>query len=177
MATQAYRDFLLDPNDGARLADFGVFVGPNVNGFLPAYERQRAALTRPPGQKVKFQWASNGFNAGAFFGGPVWFFYRKMWAWAWGITVAEVLIGLIPGTSRIGMPIGIALAVGGNQLYVSHAINKIAKMRAEGRGSVEELQRAGGVSKTAGWISGIVFGLLLALAIWSIFTLGPDSIR
>ena len=177
MANQAYTQFLLDPNTAARQADFGAFVGPNVNKFLPAYQRQWAAANRPPGEKVKMQWGSGGFNAGAFFGGPIWFFYRKMWAWAWGLTVALLLIGLIPGTSRIGLPVGIGLALGANPLYVSHAINKIVKMRAAGHASVEEIQRAGGVSKVAGWVAGVIYGLLVALTIYSLFTLGPDAIR
>ena len=177
MANQAYMQFMQDPDAAARLADFGVFVGPKVKAFLPAYEKQRAAANRAPGEKVKFEWASGGFNAGAFFGGPIWFFYRRMWAWAWGLTVALLLIGLIPGTSRVGLPVGIVLALWGNQLYVTHAVTKIAKLREAGRGSVEELQRAGGVSKLAAWISGIVYAGLIALTFWALFTLGPDAIK
>ena len=177
MANQAYTHFMLDPDAEARQAEFVAFVGPNAKAFLPIYERQRAIVNRPPGEKVKFQWGAGGFNAGAFFGGPIWFFYRRMWAWAWGITVALVLVGLIPGTSRIGLPVGIGLALGGNQIYIGHAIAKIAKLREAGHGSLEELQRAGGVSKLAAWIAGIVYALLLALAIYGIVTLGPDAMK
>ena len=177
MANQEYMNYMRDPDAAARLADFGAFVGPNVKAFLPAYEKQRALLNRPPGQKAKFEWGAGGFNAAAFFGGPIWFFYRKMWAWAWGITAALILVGLIPGTSRIGLPVGIGLALGGNQIYIGHAVNRIARMRAAGHGSVEELQRAGGVSKVAGWIAGIVYALLFALAVYGIVMLGPDAMR
>ena len=177
MANQAYTHFMQDPDSAARLADFGAFVGPNVKAFLPAYEKQRAAANRAPGEKAKFQWAAGGFNAGAFFGGPIWFFYRRMWGWAWGITAALVLVGLIPGTSRVGLPVGIVLGLGGNQLYVTHAVSKIAKLREAGRGSVEEMQRAGGVSKLAAWVASLVYAALVALTIWSLVTLGPDAIR
>ena len=177
MANQAYTQFMLDPNAGARQADFGAFVGPNVKAFLPAYERLWTAANRPRGEKVKFQWASGGFNAGAFFGGPVWFFYRKMWAWGWCLTIALVLIGFIPGTSRVGLPVSLGLAIGANQLYVTHAVTKIAKMREAGRTSVEDLQRVGGVSKAAAWISGSIYAILIVLAIVALFTLGPDAMR
>ena len=177
MANQDYTHFLLDPDADARRQDFVTFVGPNAKAFLPAYERARAFANRAPGEKVKFSLGANGFNAGAFFVGPVWFFYRRLWGWACGITVALLLIGLIPGTSRIGLPVGIGLGFGANQLYVAHAINRVARMRAEGRGTPDELAAAGGVSKVAGWIAGIVFALLMALTIYALFTLGPDAIK
>ena len=177
MANQDYLHFLLDPDADARRQDFVTFVGPNANRFLPSYERARAVANRAPGEKIKSSFGSNGFNAGAFFVGPVWFFYRKLWGWACGITVAIFLIGLIPGTSRIGLPVGVGLGFGANQLYVSHAINKVARMRAEGRGTPEQLAAAGGVSKLAAWIAGTIFALLMALTLYTLFTLGPDSIR
>ncbi len=177
MANQAYQHFLLDPDAEARRQDFASFVGPNAAAFLPVYERARAAANRPPGEKVKFSFLGNGFNVGAFFGGPVWFFYRRMWAWAWGLTVVLFLIGLIPGTSRIGFPVGISLGLGANQLYVAHAITKVAKLRAAGMVAPQQLAAAGGVSKLAAWIAGTILAGLFALTIWALFTLGPDAVR
>ncbi len=177
MANQDYLHFLLDPDADARRQDFITFVGPNANRFLPAYEHARAMANRAPGEKVKSSFGSNGFNAGAFFAGPVWFFYRRLWGWACGLTVALFLIGLIPGTSRVGLPVGVVLGFSANQLYVSHAITRVARMRQQGRGAPEQLAAAGGVSKVAGWIAGTVFVLLTALTLYALFTLGPDAIK
>ena len=177
MANQDYLHFLLDPDADARRQDFTTFVGPNAKAFLPAYERARAVANRAPGEKVKLTLGGTGFNVGAFFVGPVWFFYRRLWVWACGLTVALFLIGLIPGTSRIGLPVGLGLGFGANQLYVSHAITRVARMRAQGRGAPEQLAAAGGVSKVAAWIAGTVFALLMALTLYGLFTLGPDAIR
>ena len=83
-----------------------------------------------PDGKVPFRWSSAGFNAGAFFGGPVWFFYRKLWAWAWGICGLIVVLGLLPLPRGVGVGLGVGLAVAANRLYVGHAIGRLTRLRS-----------------------------------------------
>ena len=158
-----------DPDPLARRCEVSTLFGPHSDKYLALYDRMYAVANRPAGEKFKFSFAGNGFNAAAFFLGPVWFFYRKLWVYAWSITALIVVVGLLPVGNRLGLPIGIGLALGANQIYVGHAIATIAKMhKAGGAPSPEQLAKAGGVSTTAGWIAGSCYALLLLLAIASI---------
>ena len=175
MADQTYRNFLLDPDQTSRRAELATFFGPHADKFLKAYDAQVVAANRAPGEKIKFQWFSGSYVWPAFFIGPVWFFYRKMWAWGVGITVVVLLIGLLPITSRLGFPLGVALALSGPMFYLGHAVKKIEELRGQSAGGVIDparLAAVGGVSKAAGWIGGIVYGLMVALTIYGIIALG-----
>ena len=155
-----------DPDPLARRREIAAFFGPHAEKYLAVYDRMHAVANRPAGEKLRFSFAGNGFNAGAFFLGPVWFFYRKLWVYAWSITALIVVVGLLPVGNRLGLPIGIGLALAANQLYVGHAIATIAKMQCEGGELLaQQLARAGGVSTTAGWIAGGCYALLVLLAI------------
>lgn len=178
MANTAYLDFMKDPDPVARRVELAQFIGPNAESFLKIYDHMRSVANRPPGEKVKFSFFANGFNAGAFFLGPVWFFYRKLWGWAWGVVGLVVVLGLLPIGNRIGLPLGVGLAVAANQLYTAHAISAVIKMRAAAGGGpipAEQLAQAGGVSKTAGWIAGGVYLVLVALGILALALTTPHS--
>ena len=164
MANEAYMQFMRDPDLPARRREVSIFFGPHADKYLAVFDRMHAAANRPVGEKLKFSLAGNGFNAAAFFLGPVWFFYRKLWIYAWSITALIVVVGLLPAGARLGLPISVGLAA--NQLYVGHSVATIAKMHAAGGElSAEQLARAGGVSTTAGWIAGGCCALLFLLGI------------
>ncbi|WP_442678123.1 DUF2628 domain-containing protein [Sphingomonas sp. ASY06-1R] len=169
MANTAYIDFLKDPDQPARRAELANFIGPNANAFIPVYDRlQEDAASGKP----KFRLFGGGFSVVAFLCLPVWFFYRKMWLIAGFITVAMIAIGFIPGASRAGLPIGVLLGLIAHRTYVQHAIVAIQKLRRpDGTVDPAELRRVGGVSRTAGWISGLAYGALCLLSLWAIIWL------
>ena len=110
----------------------------------------------------------SGFEVAAFFCGPVWFFYRKMWAWAWGITGLIVVFGVLSSVLHLrgGFAVGAILSVLAHRTYVDHAMTMIGKLRTPGSSlNPGSLRAAGGVSKLAGWVSGSVYFVLVALTV------------
>lgn len=163
----AYQDFLLDPDQPARRAELTAFFGPNAEKFLPVYDKLQADAAA--GGRPKLRLFGGGLSVPAFLFGPVWFLYRKMWAMAGVIVVGLIAIALIPGTSRAGIGIGVASGLLAHRGYVQHAVGTLAKLRrADGTIDAREVARPGGVSRAAGWIGGMVYGLLAAVSIASI---------
>ena len=171
MAENAYLAFLRDPDQAARRAELTAFFGPNAGKFLSVYDvLQNDAVTGSG--KPKFRLRGSGFSAPAFFFGPVWFFYRKMWLIAGIIAAGMVVLSLVPGTSRLGAGVGAGLAVMAYRAYVQHAIGKIDKLRGpDGVADLAMVAEAGGVSKLAAWISGTIYGLLALATLVSIYLL------
>jgi hypothetical protein len=116
---------------------------------------------RSRGGGVAFSW-----SWAVFFGGFVWFFYRKMYMWgAFLILVPVVLAVLYPSLSSYSFA---SFAVFSKHLYISTAIGRILKADELGLTGAERsdyLQRAGGVSLTAGIITGV---LAIACTIFAI---------
>ncbi len=165
----ALLDFANDPDQMSREAELRDFVGPNAEKFLNAYRKMRPG----PDGKTRFRIFGEGFCWPAFFLGPVWFFYRKMWTVAWGIVgllvVTNVLGILAPNLpiQRIGVPLAIIIGGWAFRLYITQAASRLNGMRAA-NGSVlqpEAVRLAGGVSVTAAWVSSVVYGLLVLLGI------------
>ena len=176
MADSIYTTFLKDPDQVSRRAELATFFGPNPDKFLRVYDSQVALVQRVPGQS-SFSFGSFGrtFLWPAFFLGAIWLFYRKMWAYGIGLTVLILILGLLPITNRLGLPLGIALAGFGGLAYVSHAVNQIEKLRRQNPTQPLDPQQPaliGGVSRPAGIIGGIVYVLIIALAIFGIVALG-----
>ncbi len=169
MANDAYKAFLRDPDRVSRRAELAAFAGPNAAKFLKTYDTQAATAQRPPGEKIPFDFFKGDFIWPVFFVGPVWFFYRKMWAWGAGVATIILVLGLIPATSRLSVPIAVAMAGASSLIYLAHAVKTIERMRAASPTGVlaeAELAAAGGVSKRAGWISGVIYGLLTAFGLY-----------
>ncbi|SFS04289.1 Protein of unknown function [Granulicella pectinivorans] len=173
MANHALDAFLNDPDPAARRAEFLAFVGPRSEGFLHLYDY----LVRHPESESTNRLGSglayNGFSAPAFFLGPVYFFYRKMWLWGTGYVIGLLALAAYPLTSRVDIGLGIAMALFTRWAYVHHAIRTITTLRSKAseiapddrQRFLDTLAQAGGVSWTAGWISGVLFALALALAV------------
>ncbi len=163
----AYTDFVTDPDQEARRAELRAFIGLNADAFMAQYEVIRARAGAAPKAAGRFKVS---FLPMAFFLGPCWFFYRRMWTWAWGFVALYVLLAFLPATSRIGLPLAIATAMFGRQAYVTWAVYRIAKLRSASGGMIgpDALAAAGGVSKRAGWISSVILGVLAALGLAAI---------
>ncbi len=172
----AYLAFLADPNQEARHAELRDFFGPSADTFLKVYDNVRASTPQVTGQRPKFQLFGGGFEVAAFFLGPVWFFYRKMWLMAWIVVGLMVALAFIPFRA-VGMVLGFTLATMAHRLYVQHAVQKLVALHATNATVTPALvQAAGGVSKPAGIISGVIYGLLWLLAVASIFYLMSHGI-
>jgi hypothetical protein len=176
VATPHIQQFLNDPDQPGRRAELSTFFGPHPEGFLAVYDRMFALAHRPPAQRRRLSdsispWVGNGFCAPAFFLGFVWFYYRRMWAWATAFVVVMILLEWVPGTSRLGLVLAIGMALVARRLYVGHAIRNISRLRALAPPGQEparfllQLHGAGGVSRAAGWISGILFILVTVVTV------------
>ncbi len=169
-------EFLHDPDQLHRREDLLAFFGPHADKYLLVYDRLHARANRAPGEKIRFNFLRGGGMSGpAFFVGPVWFFYRKMWLYGGILTALMLLLAVLPAFLSIGslsLPISIGIAIVSKQIYVSDAINTIQKLRAANPTlSPQTLAHAGGVSKTAGWISGAIYALLVILGIGSMVSM------
>jgi hypothetical protein len=146
------------------LTDLRVFFGPRSEKYIEIYERMRAS-----GGKTYFSWSWP-----VFFGGFVWFFYRKMyWYGAFTILlpfVAAVLLGATGVGGGAAVFAGIA-----KPAYIYSALARIEKADLLGLSDaerVEYLTRSGCVSLTAGILGGALFALLAAAAIYDAATSG-----
>ncbi len=160
MPANAYLDFVKDPDQASRRAELVAFFGPRPEKFLKIYDDMAAIANRQPGTPIKFSLLDGSICWPAFFLGPVWMIYRKMWLYAGLVFVVAILFAFlpIPPGAVIGLNIGIALASA--RLYVTQSIAAISKLR----GNPAALAAASGVSPVAGGIGGIVFVILLGFA-------------
>jgi hypothetical protein len=169
MANHAFNAFLNDPDPAARREEFLAFVGPRPEGFLHLYDYLVRNRETDSGNRLGSGLTYNGFSAPAFFLGPVYFFYRKMWLWGAGYVVGLLALAAYPMTSRADIGLGVAMALFTRWAYVSHAIRKITALRAQPtddrQAFLNTLAQTGGVSWAAGWISGILFAVAIALAV------------
>ncbi len=172
-----YLAFLKDPDQVSRRAELAAFFGPHAETFLKTYDKLREDTVRAEGGRPKFRFFGGGFEAAAFFLGPVWFFYRKMWVMAWVVVALLVVAAVLPIASRIGLILSVLLGFLGHRTYVQHAIGKLQTMRlADGTLDPVSLREAGGVSKPAGIVSGTIFGLMWVVGIVAIVYLAMHGI-
>lgn len=171
----AYFAFLADPDQATRHAELRDFFGPNADKFLVAYDKLRAQTPQVTGQRPKFQLFGGGFEPAAFFLGPVWFFYRKMWTVAWVVVGLMVVLAFIPFRA-VGIILSITLATMAHRVYVQHAVQKLVKLHSSGVMVTPALVQAeGGVSKPAGIISGVIYGSVWLLGVVSLIYLAAHG--
>ena len=170
-AQAAYTAFFQDPDQESRRLELTTFFGPNAATFLKAYDKLRDDTLAATSGRPKFRLFA-GFEVAAFFLGPVWFFYRKMWILAWIIVAFLIAAYFVPLLGRAGLVLALLLAGMAHRSYVQHAIAKLQQLRGpDGVLNLQQVQAAGGVSKAAGIASGIVYGVLYILAIAGIIYL------
>lgn len=169
MPEAASQRFLRDPDQAERRRELTTFIGPNAQSYLSVYDQMVQEANRAPGTKPKFAFFQSGFNVAAFFLGPVWFFYRKLWIWATALVVVYIALGFTPFANYIGVPLGMALAMSAKRFYLLHAISSISKLANTDSAS---LTAVGGVSRTAGLVSVLIVLVLFAFSIYSAIHLG-----
>jgi hypothetical protein len=141
--------------------DLRTFFGPRADKYLAIYERMRT------GNKSY----APGWNWVVFFTMFPWYFYRKMYIFGSLSIFLPPLAGYLFGLTGNAGLVG-ALAVSANSQYVQSAMKRLQK--ADELGLIGErrqkyLQRAGGVSIVAGTLTGILFALMIALLVLSLY--------
>ena len=175
MAENAYLAFLRDPDQASRRVELETFIGSNAAPFMKVYDRLQQDAAGSASGRAKMRLLGGGFCAPAFFTGPVWFFYRKMWVIGAVVVGLFAALTLLPGTSRVGLPLAIIMALMGHRTYVQYAIGVIQKRRTAGGVDAETLMRAGGVSKVAGWVGGVIYGLLTLAGLAALIVLARSG--
>jgi hypothetical protein len=173
MANRTYNDFLKDPDQASRRAELETFFGPNAAKFMKTYDSQRALVPPVAGEKAKFSFKFS-YVWPAFFVGPVWFFYRKMWTVGVVLTAVIIAVGFLPFGTKLGLILGLIMAAFGSLTYLTHAVKTIERLRSASPNGVldpREVAAAGGVSKIAGWIGGTIYVLVTLLAIYGMVIL------
>lgn len=145
-------------------ADLKTFFGPGADTYLQVYDKMRAA---DPNRRLSVRTWSWPVFLGAF----TWFFYRKLYTYGAMVIFLPVVISYLFG--QIGGGMTVIFAMSAKNWYVNHALGRIAKadeLALIGSERTEYLERAGGVSLTAGIFAGVIYGLLVALIIFAITT-------
>ncbi len=161
--------FLTDPDVDARRHELSLYFAPHPAPFLKDHDRMRAqTLARQAGARLT--WGGAGVCWPAFFFGPVWFFYRRLYGVAWTIVAILVLVNVVGYVStvsldRLGLPFNMALAVIGRRAALHRAFRRLESLRRDTRVTDDAILKAGGVSRPVAWISGIVFGLIVILSV------------
>jgi hypothetical protein len=151
------------PQDLVRL-----FIGKNADYFIG-----------------KWATSPNTLNIAAFFFGPAWLLYRKMF-WHGGLILAALVIEtmaewtLFPDMSEdssallarsIGIGVAVLIGLSGNGWYKGHVDRAVARLRASGA-SAESYRSQGGTS----WLA-VILGILgfFALMMLGSGVLTPDD--
>jgi hypothetical protein len=157
----SYLQLFDDPDQERVRADLSEFFGPRAEIYLAVYDKMREG---PAAKRM----VTRSWSWPVFFGAFTWFFYRKMYAYGALLIIAPLILGyLFGGTSSA---IGILLAMWAKGWYVNSALSRISKadkLGLTGTERAEYLQRAGGVSLTAGIFAGLIYALVVAAAIFA----------
>jgi hypothetical protein len=160
----SYR-YLLDAGDQAGVrADLTTFFGPRADVYLNTY--QKIWLGAGTGHTSPRTWSWP-----VFLGSFTWFFYRKIYAYGAIVIFIPVLFSYLFGT--VGGSSFLIFATDAKVWYVKYALERIAKADKLGLTGAERtdyLQRAGGVSLTAGIFAGLIYACIWAVVLLAIIT-------
>lgn len=154
MATQS--SSVPEKNDPEFWADLQRFIGPNAPLFIEVWRET------PDGKLPAFKY----FSIPAFFLGPFWFLYRKLYFWAIGVTAlmisAPIIFAEIWEIALI--VIGVGMGFVAKKFYVTWAVQRVKSIRAavpDLNQRQVELKRQGGVSSKSVWV--IIAAIILLL--------------
>ena len=137
-------------------ADMQKFIGPNAPLFIEIWRET------PEGKLPAFKY----FSIMAFWLGPFWFLYRKLYLWAAGVTAlmmsVTVIFAEIWEIALIATGVGIGFVA--NKIYVNWAVQRVKSIRAaipDLSQRQAELKRQGGVSSKNVWV--VIAAIILLL--------------
>jgi hypothetical protein len=158
-AARLVRGFFVNKDQDRVRADLATFFGSRPEIYLSIYEKMRSSGR--PG--FSWSWA-------AFFGGFVWFFYRRMYVWGASLILLPIILAVLyPSMTAFSY---LYFAASAKPLYVHVALKRIGKadeLGLTGTERSEYLRRAGGVSLTAGIIAGFLAAAFVAAAIYGAY--------
>lgn len=135
-----------------------VFVAKNFSSYKRKWEKLKE------NKKASWNWA-------AFFLGPLWAIYRKMYLVAFLYFLASSVLEMIPVLgSLLAIVIWILFSVYAHYLYYRFVKNKIAKIKAEVKDETllqDTIKRKGGVNVWAPIVVAILFVVFIILmTVW-----------
>jgi hypothetical protein len=160
----AYSKLFDEPDQDRIRADLSVFFGPNADTFLETYEKMRSETGTRRNMPRTWSWP-------VFLGSFVWFFYRKMYAYGAIIILLPIILGYLFASASGGGSMVVVFAIFAKGWYVNSALQRIVKadqLGLTGPERISYLQRAGGVSLTAGLFAGFIYAIFLAALIYTI---------
>lgn len=146
-------------------ADLQRFIGPNAPLFIEIWRET------PDGKLPAFKY----FSIMAFWLGPFWFLYRKLYLWAAGVTALMISAPIIFAEiwEIVLIAIGVGIGFVANKIYVNWAVQRVKSIRTATPDLSQrqaELKRQGGVSSKSVWviiaaIIFLLFGLFFVIVI------------
>ena len=138
---------------------YAAFIGKKYQSYYQEKFQNLEAL-KPKG----------GFNIAAFFIGPIWLFYRKMYAYGFIYIAFMIIYGIFAdfveisdSTDRaISIAVAVTLGLSGNGLY-KNFVDK--KLTTSVRG-IEEAQEQGGTNPVLAWSLFVLIILLIGVGIF-----------
>jgi uncharacterized protein DUF2628 len=140
--------------------DLTAFFGPQSETYLAIYDKLRDGAAR--GRRYVRSWSWP-----VFFGGFVWFFYRKMYVLGATVVLVPILLSHLFGFVGVGAVWGTFSSMA-HRFYMESALRRIAKADALGLAGEERadyLHRAGGVSRVGGGLAAVIYGGLLLIVV------------
>lgn len=130
------------------------------------------------GKVQPFRWKGwwNKMNWAAFFLGPVWLAYRKMYVPAILLAIAVPVIGALSeliGAHYWGWALAFVIGPYGNPLYRWHVEKKIRKIKQETKTVHYGFRIAGGVS----WLAPIPFVILILLSWYGAYSIAVEKTK
>jgi hypothetical protein len=147
--------------------DMATFVGKNVDYYVLKWAARDAA------GNVRITW-----NIGAFFGGPIWLIYRKMYSqtvvYVLGAAVLSLVVNSLskPLASVTNLIFPVALGCAANSLYYSKVKREVAVLRTQYFKSDEldsHLVQRGGTNSIGAWITAIIVNATAVTSLWPLF--------
>lgn len=153
-----------DPDQDSVRSDLTTLFGPRSDYYLKEYEDRRQR--KEAGElHLRPSW-----NWWVFFGGFAWFFYRKLYVYGAALFILPIALNWLLGDfPDFGM--GIIVCAGANMAYVDWSLRRVAKANALsllGEARADYLRRAGGVSKWAGAIAGVIAMMINMVGLWDL---------
>ena len=142
---------------------------PSVTRIAGVPERELNAFLQRNAEKYRLKWrlleGSNSvlsWNWAAFFFGPMWLFYRKMWLFG----IVFLVVAAIPVLNWVLIPGALVMGLGGNEIYRRHALKRylesVTLYGTSEAGRLVYLRAKGGVSIAAAVIASVTAVLCVA---------------
>ncbi len=154
--------------------EVATYIGPNADAYKPTWEKNYADILKQGYPRFGLSWSWPAFIP--ILGIP-WAAARRQWLFV-GLMVGVIILANIlmafTSSSSFGFMMFLVPIMAKN-FYVQTAVAKISKIKTaipDHSSHMKEIQAAGGLNMTSGYIAGAICFVLLALSIWSLISDG-----